>query len=118
MTPSKGFSIQLALSCLFAALCCAGAFISIPLPAIPVPVVLSNLFAVLAGLLLGPYWGGFSVFLYLVIGALGFPVFSGGTSGLAHFAGPAGGYLAGYLLAAVMAGFIARRRGFPASALG
>lgn len=96
----------LALSCLFSALLCAGAYISIPLPLGPVPLTLSNFFAVLAGLLLGPAWGGAAVLLYLVIGALGFPVFSGGRGSIAHFAGPTGGYLVGYLLAAIIAGFI------------
>jgi biotin transport system substrate-specific component len=101
----------LALSCLFAALLCAGAYISIPLPLIPVPLTLSNLFAVLAGLLLGPLWGGGAVLLYLGIGALGFPVFSGGRGSIAHFAGPSGGYLVGYLAAALLAGLVARRSG-------
>jgi biotin transport system substrate-specific component len=37
---------------------------------------------------------------------VGFPIFAGGSGGIARFAGPTGGYLAGYLLAAVTAGFI------------
>jgi biotin transport system substrate-specific component len=105
-----------ALACLFSALCCAGAYISIPIG--PVPLALTNLFAVLGGLLLGPLWGGASVLVYLFIGALGFPVFSGGRGGLAHLAGPTGGYLVGYALAAVLAGCLARRRSWLGSILG
>jgi len=109
---------SIALACLFSALCCAGAHISVPLPVGPVPIVLTNFFAVLGGLLLGPLFGAVSSATYLAIGALGFPVFSGGSGGLAHLAGPTGGYLAGYVLASVLAGIIARRRGPVASVLG
>jgi biotin transport system substrate-specific component len=107
-----------ALACLFAALCSAGAYISIPLPIGPVPLALSNFFAVLGGLLLGPLWGGISAALYVAIGALGFPVFSGGRGGIAHLAGPTGGYLIGYVVGAALSGLLAGRRGFLASVLG
>jgi biotin transport system substrate-specific component len=101
---------RVALACLFAALCCAGSLLSIPLPIGPIPIVLGNFFAVLAGLLLGPLWGSLSSIIYLAVGALGFPVFSGGSGGLAHFVGPTGGYLAGYVLGAFLAGAFGRRR--------
>lgn len=87
---------------LFAALICAGSLISIPVG--PVPIVLQNAFAVLSGLLLGPLAGAGAVALFLLAGALGFPVFSGGRGGLAVLTGPTGGYLAGYLIAAFVAG--------------
>jgi biotin transport system substrate-specific component len=97
----------LVLTSLFAALISAGTFISIPLPLSPVPIVLQNLFALLAGLILGPFSGGGAVALYLAAGALGAPVFAGATGGIAHFAGPTGGFLFGYLLAGFTAGLIA-----------
>ena len=106
MTRSPKLSFNVTLTCLFAALCCAGAFLSIPLPLSPVPITLSNFFAVLAGLLLGPAWGAGAAALYVAIGALGFPVFAGGTGGLAHIVGPTGGYLVGYIAAAALAGLI------------
>jgi biotin transport system substrate-specific component len=115
-TKNPRIPAQAALACLFSSLCCAGALITLPFG--PVPLVLTNLFAVLGGLLLGPFWGSLSSLGYLAIGALGFPVFSGGRGGLAHLAGPTGGYLAGYVVAALLAGMIARRRGALASALG
>lgn len=105
----RTMSSSSALACLFSALICAGAYISIPIG--PIPLTLGNFFAILGGLLLGPLWGGLSASLYIAIGALGFPVFSGGRGGLAHIAGPTGGYLAGYVVGAVLAGFLARRRG-------
>ncbi|MDR1390687.1 MAG: biotin transporter BioY [Treponema sp.] len=99
--------VDLSLTALFGGLIAAGAFISIPLPVSPVPLVLQNFFAVLAGLVLGPVSGAGAVALYLLAGALGFPVFAGAAGGIAHFAGPTGGFLFGYLLAASAGGCIA-----------
>jgi biotin transport system substrate-specific component len=113
---ARGIPGSAALACLFSALCCAGAYISIPIG--PIPLTLTNLFAVSGGLLLGPLWGSISAAAYLAIGALGFPVFSGGRGGLAHLAGPTGGYLAGYLVAAFLAGLLSRRKSWAASILG
>ncbi|MDR3138148.1 MAG: biotin transporter BioY [Treponema sp.] len=100
---------QTTMVALFAALTSAGAFVSIPLPFSPVPIALQNLFAVLSGLILGPLWGGAAVALFLIAGALGAPVFAGATGGFAHFFGTTGGFLLGYLVAALTAGFIAGR---------
>lgn len=93
---------------LMAALMAAGAYIAIPVG--PVPIVLQNLFVMLAGLLLGPRWGTVSVGVYLLAGAFGLPVFSGGSGGLARFAGPTGGYLLGFLPAVYLIGLISRRK--------
>ena len=92
------------ISAVFAALICAGWMMAIPVGHIP--IVLQNALAVLAGLLLGPLFGGLSVLLFLVAGAVGLPVFSGGSGGFAVFAGPTGGFLVGYLAAAIVGGFI------------
>jgi biotin transport system substrate-specific component len=109
---------RIALACLFSALLCAGAYISIPLALSPVPLALSNFFAVLGGLLLGPIWGALASVLYIAVGALGFPVFSGGRGGIAHIVGPTGGYLLGYVLGALVAGIAARRRSAFFTAIG
>ncbi len=82
-------------SSLFVALIAVGAFIAVPIG--PVPIVLQNMFVLLAGLLLGPVWGLACVAVYLIIGLAGLPVFAGGTSGLGKLFGPTGGYLLGYL---------------------
>lgn len=90
---------------LFVALIAAGAFISIP--AGPVPIVLQNMFVLLAGLLLGPRWGLASVCIYLLLGLFGLPVFAGGTGGIGRILGPTGGYLIGYLPCVFATGIIA-----------
>jgi biotin transport system substrate-specific component len=92
---------------LMAALTAAGAYIAIPIG--PVPIVLQNLFVMLAGLLLGRRWGLISVSVYLVAGAVGLPVFAEGTGGLGKFIGPTGGYLVGFAAAAFLIGAISEK---------
>ncbi len=98
---------SMVLASLFAALTAVGALIALPIG--PVPIVLQNFFVMLMGLLLGPRWGLAGVAAYLLAGALGLPVFAGGTSGLARFAGPTGGYLIGYLPSVAIIGWIAAK---------
>jgi biotin transport system substrate-specific component len=93
-------------SALFTSLIVVGAYLKIPIG--PVPIVLSNLFVILAGLVLGPKWGGAAVGLYLLLGTFGLPVFSGG-GGLAYLTGPTGGFLLGFLPSAMVAGFLSSR---------
>lgn len=92
---------------LMAALTAVGAFIAIPIG--PVPVVLQNFFAMLAALLLGSRWATAAMAVYLLAGALGLPVFAGGTGGLARFAGPTGGFLLGYLPSVFLTGLVSER---------
>jgi biotin transport system substrate-specific component len=106
MKNSRSHLLHLALSALFAAIICAGAFVSVPLPGL-VPIAIQNMFSVLAGLVLGPLWGMLSVALYMAAGAVGAPVFAGAQGGFVVFASPPGGYLWGYLIAAGLAGLIA-----------
>ena len=110
-----GILIRITLTALFAAITAAGAFIAIPIG--PVPIVLQNLFALLSGLVLGPLMGGAAVGIYLLAGLLGLPVFAGGSGGIARFAGPTGGFLVGYFLAALTAGAIAGAPGKSRSSL-
>ncbi len=92
---------------LFAALIAIGAFVAIPIG--PVPIVLQNMFVLLAGVLLGARWGTASVGIYLVAGICGLPVFAGGTGGIGRIIGPTGGYLIGYLPAVWLAGWISEK---------
>ena len=94
---------------LFTALIIIGSYISIPIPASPVPIVLADFFVMLTGLFLGWKYGLLSVGLYLGLGVLGLPIFSGGSSGFAAIWGPTGGFLIGYLLLAATIGFITRK---------
>ena len=92
---------------LFAAIISVGSLIKIPLG--PVPIVLQNALCVFSGILLGGVYGGAPTALFLAAGLIGLPIYSGGTGGFGVWAGPTGGFLLGYLLAAVVAGFIAGR---------
>ncbi len=59
--------------------------IVIPLPWTPVPVTGQTLAVLFAGIVLGRYWGGISMALYLAIGLLGVPWFTGMTGGYSVF---------------------------------
>lgn len=97
--------LKISFIALFAAIICVGCFIRIPLGVIP--IVLQNILCILCGVLLGGFLAGAPTALFLLAGLIGLPVYSGGTSGLAVWMGPTGGFLPGYLLGAIVAGFIA-----------
>ena len=80
----------------------------VQVPFWPVPMTLQTLVVLLIGAAYGARLGGITVATYLAQGALGLPVFATG-AGLAYMAGPTGGYLAGFLLAAVAVGWLADR---------
>jgi len=100
-------ALNVARAALFAALMGAFAYVAFPYPLSPAPVTLQVLGVFLAGLFLGPLWGASAMVLYLLAGALGAPVFSGGGAGLGVLLGPTGGYLLSYPLAAAVTGVIA-----------
>jgi len=95
----------LILTGLFAALTAIGAYIYIPLPISPVPITLQMFFTFMAGGLLGKKYGFFSQLIYILIGAIGLPVFAGGAGGFGILFGPTGGYVLGFLAAGYIAGF-------------
>jgi biotin transport system substrate-specific component len=75
------------------------------LPWSPVPLTGQTFGVLLAGVLLGTWWGGISMTLYIGLGAGGVPWFQGWNSGLAYLAGPTGGYIIGFILAALFLGY-------------
>jgi biotin transport system substrate-specific component len=83
-----------------------------PIPWSPVPVTGQTFAVLLAGVLLGRWWGGVSMTIYAALGVLGLPWFSGWSSGL----GATGGYIVGFILAALFLGHFTDRhiksRGF------
>ncbi len=89
---------------LFAALTAAGAYIQIPIQFSPVPVTLQVFFVLLAGSMLKSKWGGLSMIVYTLLGIVGLPVFSGGSSGIGVLFGPTGGYIIGFIFAAYIIG--------------
>ena len=106
---ADGTARNLARAALFAALVGAFAYVTFPNPVSPVSVTLQVLGVFLAGVYLGPVWGGVSLVFYLVAGALGAPVFQGGTGGIGAIVGQSGGYLLSYPVAAVLVGGIVHR---------
>ena len=88
----------------------ACAKVSIPIG--PVPVAMTTFGVLAIGMAYGWRLGAATVLLYLAEGALGLPVFAGTPQtgiGLAYMAGPTGGYLVGYVLAAAACGWLAER---------
>lgn len=75
---------------------------------VPVPVTLQMLVVMVIGAAYGPRLAGATLASYLALGFQGLPVFAGAVAGPAYFAGPTGGYLLGFLLAAVLVGTLAR----------
>jgi len=81
----------------------------IPLPWTPVPVTAQTFAVLFAGIILGRYWGGLSMFIYIVIGLIGVPWFAGMTSGIGILFGASGGFLVGFVLAALVVGHLSDR---------
>ena len=102
---SKSLGKKTVITALFAALISAGCFIHIPLPG-GVPITVQDMMALLSGLLLGPLYGSAAVLIFLVLGSIGLPVFSGKGGVNIILNGPTGGFLAGYLFGALAAGLI------------
>ncbi len=112
MKDKKLTTYQMAVTAVMAAVLCVLGPLTVPIGA--VPISLANFVICLSAWLLGPKFGTLSVAIYLVLGLVGIPVFSGYGAGLAKVAGPTGGYLVGYLLLAFIGGlFIEKSKGQP-----
>jgi len=98
--------VNVGRAALFAALVGAFAYVSFPNPFSPAPVTLQVLGVFLAGVFLGPLWGGASLVLYLAAGAVGAPVFQGGSAGFGALVGSTAGYLWSYPVAAAAVGLL------------
>lgn len=105
--PTKTYRLAL-IGVMTAILCILGP-LSIPLPFSPVPLSLTNFAILLAVFLLGWKWGTVSCGIYLLLGLVGVPVFSGFSGGMAKLLGPTGGYLVGFLLLAVISGLFVEK---------
>ncbi|MFW5996333.1 MAG: biotin transporter BioY [Halanaerobiaceae bacterium] len=89
---------------IFAALTAVSAYFVIPLG--PVPITGQTLMVMLAGFVLGAYRGALSQIVYILLGVIGLPVFSGGSSGVGILAGPTGGFIWGFVVGAFVIGLI------------
>ena len=100
---------DLTLIALMAALTCILGPMSIALPFTPVPISFTNLVIYFSIMVIGMKRGTISYLVYLLIGAVGLPVFSGFSGGLAKLAGPTGGYLVGFIFLALISGFFTEK---------
>ena len=100
-------TIHLILCALFAALTAVLTQISVPVGA--VPFNLATFSVLCAGALLGAKLGAISQIVYVLLGLVGAPVFSGFRGGPQVLSGPTGGYIVGYVLAAFVVGLVVER---------
>jgi len=88
---------------IFAAIIAVSAQIIIPLP--PVPITLQTFAISFAGVALGAKRGTLAALIYILLGAVGLPIFAGFGGGIGHIAGPSGGFIMSFPLMALAAGF-------------
>ena len=95
--------VRIALGAAFIAVC---AWITVPGP---VPFTMQTMAVVTVAALLGPWNGCAAVLVYLLLGAVGAPVFHGFQGGAQVIVGPTGGYLIGFIFTALLTGFLTKR---------
>lgn len=103
MEKQKNHTRQLAFTGLFTAVLAVLSVLQIPMPT-GVPLTLQTFAVCLCGYVLGSRSGFMAAFLYVVIGAVGLPVFSGMKGGFGVLFGPTGGFLVGFLLLSALCG--------------
>ncbi|WP_395539419.1 biotin transporter BioY [Neotabrizicola sp. sgz301269] len=104
---------KLAYLALFAALIAILTIVpAVTLP-IGVPITAQSLGIMLAGAVLGARLGFLAVALYVALGLLGLPIFSGGTGGFGVLAGPTGGFIIGFPFAAFVTGLVVEKMSAP-----
>lgn len=96
----KKIALALSMACVVGLL----AQVRIPLAWTPVPITGQTFAVLLAGVLLGQWWGGISMAIYVGLGVAGVPWFNGWAGGIGHLVGPTGGYIIGFILAALFLG--------------
>lgn len=107
MTKLKITIRDMILVAMFAALIAVGAFITIPIG--PVPITLQLLFTTLAGVLLGCKRGTLAALVYMLVGLIGVPVFSGGSGGFSSIVSPTFGFIIAFIFGTGLTGYIAER---------
>ena len=104
ITAPRSKTYEITMTALMAAVTCILAPLSIPIG--PVPISFTNLAIYLSLSLLVWKKGTISYLIYLLLGLVGLPVFSGFTGGPSKLAGPTGGYIIGFIVMAVIAGLV------------
>lgn len=105
-TTKKMSTRDMTFIALMTAVTCILGPLSIPLPFSPVPISFTNLAIYLSLYVLGMNGATISYLVYLLIGMVGVPVFSGFSGGFGKLAGPTGGYLIGFIFLTLIAGFL------------
>jgi biotin transport system substrate-specific component len=98
---------HMTLTAVFAALLCICSQIVIPLGFIPLTLQTAAVY--ITALALGPVRGTAAIGLYILLGAVGLPVFAGGTAGVGVLVGPTAGFLWGFLLVPLISGTLIGR---------
>jgi len=96
---------EITLLALFPAMMGATAGVVIPIGGLP-PITLQTLFVFMAGLLLPPKDAGISIGIYVLLGAIGVPVFSGFQGGFGVLLSGSGGFIVSFVFAAVFVSFM------------
>ncbi len=102
MNSSVSKTAEMTKIALLVAMNCVSAYIVIPLPFSLSPIALQTMFVNLVAFLLTPRQTFMTMLVYILIGLAGIPVFTGGTAGPAKLFGPTGGYIFGFMVAAVL----------------
>jgi biotin transport system substrate-specific component len=98
---------ELILVSMGVALTAVAAQLSIPVS--PVPFTFQTLAVLMIGASYGFRTAGLTMAIYVALGVIGFPIFADGSSGLRVLVGPTGGFLIGFIFAAVLTGFLAEK---------
>ncbi|WP_172170794.1 biotin transporter BioY [Brevibacterium sp. CT2-23B] len=109
ITRPRSAGSDIALVAVFAAMLAAFAMMPpVPVGPLGVPITLQTFAIALCGMVLGPWRGFAATLLYVVLGLVGLPIFSGMRGGIGVLAGPSAGYILSFALYALLAGLIAR----------
>lgn len=95
-------TLEMTRLALLIAMNCVSAYLIVPLPFSLSPIALQPLVVNLVAFLLTPKQAFITMFVYILVGLIGIPVFTGGTAGPAKIFGPTGGYIWGFLVVAVI----------------
>lgn len=102
---------KLCFIAMWTAILCIISPISIPL--FQIPITFSTIVVFLSGILLGMECGTISVAVYIALGAIGLPVFSGFLGGMGVLLGPTGGFLIGYIGCSFVVGLLYNKTKLP-----
>lgn len=106
---TRNITLNIVMTGMFSALLIVLSQLSIPTPT-GVPITLQTFAVALTGVILGWKLGFLSTFIYILLGAVGLPVFANFKAGLQAIAGPTGGFIYGFLLMVILCGIGGTRK--------